>query len=266
MISLLTFLGTYGFAQLLDVPVATVRLTSTQIITQNEFRTRVQALETQAQQSMGQDDKTNLLDLMVAEVLIRQAAARANIRVTEAEVIQLGKTQLNLTISDAEFRTLVAERTGVPWSEYLSNAQETLRNQRFVMNHPSADFSSINVTQEEVEAFYEENRSQFINPDLVRISHIYFDTVNDPQGTEAQIRARAEEALEQINDGEATFEALVRTLSNDRSTQGRAGDLGFLARNDQNAQGLFGRAFVQRAFRGQPGEIYLAESNVGFTQ
>ncbi len=256
------------FSQTPDVAVATVRLVRTEVISQRDFRDKVSRLERLAQKPMEPADKIKLIDVLVSEVLLAQAAERAGIRATDAEIIAFAKSTARVpaTVPDAEFRRMIEQQSGSTWAAFLTEARKSYVTQKFIMSKPEAShLQNVEITDARVNEFYNENKAQFMNPDLVRISHIFFDTKQQPRGTIAEIRARATAALGRLNSNQATFEELVRTDSEDEGSKPRNGDLGFLARGDAQAIGLFGRDFVALLFGMRKGatSTTLMESNAG---
>ena len=89
-----------------------------------------------------------------------------------------------------------------------------------------ADFTGdIEVTDEILENFYEQERYRFQTEEDRRASHILINSVED--NPEAEARAMA--VLARLDAGEA-FEELAAELSEDPGTSGQGGDLGWLSR------------------------------------
>ena len=75
-----------GFAQLIDKPVATVKLSKFEVISIQQFRSRIEDLEARTKNKLSVEDRRKLLDLMISDKLISQAAAMENITVTQSEL------------------------------------------------------------------------------------------------------------------------------------------------------------------------------------
>lgn len=257
-------------AQVLDQPVATVKLTKTEIISQKEFKEKVALVEQATNKTLGTAEKTELLNELVANVLILQAAEKAGIKVGEAEVIAAAKAQLNAKMPDEEFKKAVEKQTGAPWAKFADNARKQLIAQKFIMQNPkSAELEKVTVTDSEIAAFFEENKAQFISPEMARISHIFFDTKKNPKGTLEQIRQRADDTQKLLSSGKATFEEMARKESDDKNTAGSGGDLGFIPRGtsspaSQQIAQLFGKEFIASVFGLKKGEVSkVLTSNLG---
>ena len=75
-----------GFGQIIDQPVARVKLTKPEIITQKQLRKQIDMIEKQTRQPVSVENRKKMLDLQIGELLINQAAARDNFRVSDAEL------------------------------------------------------------------------------------------------------------------------------------------------------------------------------------
>lgn len=251
---------------MLDVPVATVRLTRTEIITQRDFRAKVAEIERANRgTALTSAEKTELLNLLIAEALVAQAAERANIRISETEIIQAGRAQTGVNVSDQDFKTLVERQAGVTWAQYVETARKTLSAQRFVLADPGASsLQQVNITDAAIVTFFDENKSKFINPDLVRVSHVFLDTRRAPRLPVPDLQRLAAETQRAIAGNTLTFEEAVRRESDDKTSAARNGDLGFLRRDDPQLQAIFGRDFLNSVFRLRKGELSgVLESNLG---
>lgn len=104
--------------------------------------------------------------------------------------------------------------------ETVDAAIETLLGREVVTPSPG---------DEECRRYYEGHRREFQSGDLVHARHILFQIT--PQVNVPQIRARAEQALNELLAAPERFEALARELSNCPSGQ-QGGNLGQIGRGD----------------------------------
>jgi peptidyl-prolyl cis-trans isomerase SurA len=262
------------FAQIIDKPVATVKLTKVEVISAKQFRQRIEALEARTGQVISLDDRKKLLDLLVSEILINQAAAKEGVTVSQAELdarIQLAKQSggaglnLNRELTDAEFRALL-QQNGLDWDEYQTQLREAVVQQKYVMQKKKPFFDKIAPpTAAEIEDFYETNKAAFVAPDMVRFQHIFIDTRNLPSKEEKdKARQRAEEVYRELQSG-ASFADLVVKYSDDRNSRYKGGDFGYLRRDDQARKQLLGREFFEAPFKMKVGEVSgVLASNIGF--
>lgn len=254
------------FAQILDRPVAIVRLTETVNIGQREIRQQVQLLEQQMGRELTVSNREEVLEAQIGDVLLRQAAERANIRVSEEEVeqaINLQRQQLGRPVSDADFRRIVQEQTGLSWERYRSEIRTRLVQERFILERARGRFGEIEEPgAREIRRVYEENAQQFTNPAMARFDHLFFDLRNSDTAREQELRQRAQRLAREIERGTTTFQQAMRASLDDPGYAG--GDFGYLIRGDQTARERLGRSFVETVMNLEEEDISgVIESNVG---
>lgn len=111
----------------------------------------------------------------------------------------------------------------------------------------------VQVTDEDVRKFYEENPAQFEQPEMVRVSHILLRTVDAatreplPEEVRQAKRKQIEELLARARAGE-DFAALARQYSEDPGSKDRGGEYTF-------ARGQMVPEFETAAFSLKPGQI-----------
>jgi parvulin-like peptidyl-prolyl isomerase len=262
------------FAQLIDKPVATVKITKVEVISAKQFRQKIEALEKRTGSSIPLEDRKKLLDLLVSEILINQAAAKEGITATSEEIdarISLAKQtggaglNLNRELTDAEFRSLL-QQSGMSWDEYQEQLKQAIIQQKYVMQKKRAFFDKIpSPDKAEIEDFYETNKAAFVAPDMVRFQHIFIDTRNLSSKEEREkARQRAEEIYRELRSG-ASFSDLVVKYSDDRASRYKGGDFGYMRRDDQARKQLLGREFFEAPFKMKVGEISgVLSSSIGF--
>ncbi|MCG8481319.1 MAG: SurA N-terminal domain-containing protein, partial [Spirochaetales bacterium] len=93
--------------------MAVVSLTETVNIGQRELRQQVELLERQLGGELTLENRREVLDAQIGDVLLNQAASRANIRGTQAEIDQAIAAQrqsIGRPVSDAEFRRMIQDQ------------------------------------------------------------------------------------------------------------------------------------------------------------
>lgn len=114
--------------------------------------------------------------------------------------------------------------------------------------------ASIDVSEEALRSFYEEERARFETPDERRARHILVEIGDD----EAAARAEAERAAERVRGGE-DFGAVASEVSDDAGTSAQGGDLGWRTR------GMLAGPFEDALFEMSVGEIRgPVQSQFGF--
>ncbi len=269
----LFLLSAAAFADVIDKPVATVKLTRLEAITVKQFRQKVETLESRAQNSLTLDDRKKLLDMLIADILIKQATEKEGIAVTQQEITarieqakKSGGVSLNLNrdLTDAELKSLM-QQSGISWEEYIDQLQKALLQQKYVIQKKKSIFDSVGQPAEtEIVDFYETNKTAFVAPDMVRFKHIFIDTRNLSNKEEMQkARERAEEINREIKNG-ASFDDLVVKYSDDKTSRYKGGDFGYLRRDDQGRKQLLGKDFFDTPFKMKESEVSgVLQSNIG---
>ncbi|MDR0452718.1 MAG: peptidyl-prolyl cis-trans isomerase [Treponema sp.] len=248
-------------------PAAIVRLTRTEPITVKQLRTEVERMETQARRKFGPTERRQILDVMINERLAIQAAERDRITVTDNEVnqqIQQLRDQLRQSLgrapTDAEFAKAIADETGLELNALRDQIRRQGVIQRYLVSKKQDILQSVRApTEAEVLDFYNNNKTQFVRPDTVRLSMILV-----PYGQDrARARTLADQLVREIGSSASKFdEAVLKAQAPGSGYQG--GDAGYLPRNDQ-AQQRVGQDLLRTAFSLKQGEVSpLVESPQGY--
>jgi peptidyl-prolyl cis-trans isomerase C len=117
----------------------------------------------------------------------------------------------------------------------------------------------VQVTDDEIKKFYEDNPAEFEQPEMVRISHILLATKDPSTGTElpedkkAAKRRLVEDLLKRAKAGE-DFEKLVKQYSEDPVTKDKGGEYTF-ARASADPRRAMVKEFEDAAFRLKTNEL-----------
>ena len=194
--------------------------------------------------------RENILNELIMRQIMRDAIAKAGIELTDEEY------QADL----AELAEALPE--GVTVQEYLEAngaSEDELREQMKMRRLLLAQANSApKPSDEEVRAFYDENRDGFAQPESVTASHILiaFDS-GDDDAAKAAKRERLEGIRQQILDG-ADF-AEMATANSDCPSKNNGGDLG------QFGRGQMVPPFEDAAFSQEPGQVGdIVETSFGY--
>ncbi len=271
---ILTVFVVWGFAQVIDKPAATVRLEKLQVISVRQLESTIKSYEIKMKRPLTTDEKKKVLDGMINEVLLEQAAEKAHITVSDAEIqqrIDMAKRtggiglRLNRPLTDAELRSLVRQ-TGLSWEGYKKQLRKIILEQKYIMQAKRDFFSKIKEpTPSEIKEFYEENKTAFVSPEMVRFKHIFIDTRNlRTEAERAKARKRAYEIYKELENG-ASFDDLVLKYSDDKASRYNGGDFGYLRRDDLARKQLLGKSFFEEVFNLKVGQISgVLKSNIGY--
>ncbi len=266
-----------AWSQSIAKTVATVRLHEPQIISSPQFTAFASVVaRLGGSDTVAPEDCRRVLDTLVDQYLAEQEAVERRLTLTEAEIDQQMVEQrrqieqqlgLDRQLTDDQWRALIQEDTRLTLEEYRERFAAGLVTQRLVAQMRPDWLQEVpSPSEEDLQAFYNVNIQQFVQPDMVLVLHIFFETRGLDDAGVKQARERAEEALQELRDGES-FEDLVVKYSDDPSSRYRGGELGnrYLRRDDARVLETLGAGFLQTTFAMQAGEAnQLVESQVGF--
>jgi len=261
-------------AQVLDKPAATVRLTKTESITISTLQKTATAMEAQAKRALTLDERKQLLDAMVGNALIIQAAGRDNVVVSEVEMKgaileyqrQMGQMAgLGRNMTDAELQQYV-KNNGVTYEAF----QKQLRDQQTVIDYvrkkkPAVFDAARPSTDQEIQDYYDVNKANFFMNDMITVKHIFVDTRQLPSKDDRDKAAKhADDVLKELKAG-ASFGDLVMKYSEDTKSKYSGGILNSFFRNDQQSRQFLGAAFFDGIFKMKKGETSgVMQSNLGY--
>ena len=260
----------FGFSQADLQPAAIVNLTKSEPITVKQLRTEVERLEKSAGRVMTQSQRLEVLDLIINEKLVIQAAERDRISISENEINQQlqqlrnGMSQvLGRQPTEAEFNQAVRSEFGLDPQAYREQLRRQMIAQKYLMAKKEDVLKSIKIpTEEEIRSEYFLRRSQIVRPDTVR-----FSMIQVPYGSDAASRAKAKEMADslfrEIGSNPSKFDE-VATRGQAPNSGYQAGDGGYLPRNPE-AMSVVGQDFINTAFNLKQGEVSkLIEGKQGY--
>ena len=266
-----------------DGPAAMVNLIRTEIITKGQLRKRVDETEevrVQARLSIPPQSDSQVLDAMIAEILIEQAAERDGINVSESEISaalnnqrkgvesqlrQSGQLSSSESLSEERFRELMEQQTRMSWNEIRASIRKQLLQQKYVMQTQSDVINDVRPPSEkQIQERYSKIATRLVNPEIVRFSQIFLSTLNKSGDQLDEVREKAEEINTKLRQG-ADFSSLVSEYTDDARSRYSGGDFGFLARDDARAEAYFGQEFFDRIFDLETNQVSdVLRSNIGF--
>jgi len=248
-------------AQALDQPVATIKFDKkSSIVSQKAFRDQVASLEASKGSKLTDDDKSKLLDQMVSAELIKMDMDGQGIKATDEDLLKQFRSS-NPGLTDGQIRQEVEKQSGKPWDDATVGLKRQVANMKYFNQFPQAqNVGKVIVSDQEIKDFYDANTALFTSPDMVRISHIFFDTKVKPKGTLAEIQKKAEATQKKIVSGQATFEEMASSVSEDPNSAKANGDIGYLPRTLDSQAGqqllaVFGKDFLFTVFALKKGEV-----------
>jgi len=210
--------------------------------------------------------RQRMLQGLIEMALLDEKVKEANIVVTEEEVMERVKeitSQQKLSLED--FKALVTA-SGQSFDELKERIRKGASYEK-LMEPQLAE--KVNVTVEDANNYYNENKMRFETPEQVRVSHILItpDTTDpnaDPNEAKAKAKAKAEGLLGQIKEEGADFAELAKANSACLSAA-RGGDLDFGRKATLEQRGTWVAPFEKVAFELKVGQVSdIVETQFGY--
>ena len=195
--------------------------------------------------------EAQIVDKMVVELLLDEKVARDKVNITEEEITehitQMAASQ-NPPLSVDDLKALV-EAGGRSFDEVKIRIKKGMGYQKLFEKQFN---DKVDVTEDEINKYYSENKSEFETAEQVRVSHILIkldadDPNVDPNQADVAAKAKADGLLKQIKDG-ADFAELAKANSSCPSSA-KGGDLNFFGKGQMVPE------FEKAAFDLQPQQV-----------
>lgn len=185
------------------------------------------------------------MDLIIEQTLLGQAAEQEGIKADPDEVDEQVEA-LRARYGSDDVMRMKLEEDGFTEESYRRHVGRMIAA-KIYLDRIRAD--AWDVSDGELERFYDENEDRLTLPEQVRVRHILLTW--KPLGTQddrAALHEQMQPILERARAGE-DFAALATEFSEDAATKGNGGDTGLFPR------GTMVPAFEELAFSLSPGEI-----------
>ncbi|WP_232233681.1 peptidylprolyl isomerase [Bacillus sp. J33] len=170
-----------------------------------------------------------LLDTLITGKVIEQEVKKENIKVTQEEIDE-EKAAYAESYGGEEALKQTLETSGLTMADFEEDIESYLATKKLLEPR-------IEITEEDMKAYFEENKDSFAQQEQVNASHIL---VEDEE--------TAKEVIGKLNDG-GDFAELAAEYSIDESNKDAGGDLGFFGKGDMAEE------FEEIAFSLEPGKI-----------
>lgn len=238
-----------GLAAQSDLQVlAVVKLNKTEPITLRELRARVETYQKQTNKVFDTTQKKEILDAIIDEKLIVQAAQKAGISITDSQVdqyfMQNMSQQLGKQVSEQELADIIRKeqnmslddymkkQVGMNLSEYKAYLKSQLIAQKYVFTQKKDELSAVAPTDAEIRSFYEMNKASFVWNDMLKMFLVIV-----PKGSDAPAaKTKAQTLLVDYTNKKQTLDQMrVKSRIDDSGFQ--AGDL-LISKTQQHAKQL----------------------------
>ena len=251
----------------ISTPLVRINLIRTTVITQQQLDEKLAKYKEAYGDAI---DSNTVLEAMISDELLAQAMERDGYVLSEDAKNELLKTQkasieqqYGIQLTDEQFAEVIQSNYGISLDEFKNYIADQYSVQNYVLTAKKDMFTEENVmpTNTEIEDFYKKNKSTFISPENVKLSHVFFEFGDDKNAA----LKKANDVSLQIKTGKITFEKAVAQYSEDKNSVEKAGDIGWLAINDADNQQVMGQNFFDKVFALDTGEVSgVIESNAGY--
>ncbi len=228
---------------------------NSEVITKSELeRAKVALRQELQQQFQGQtlqlqaayaEREKDLLRELIDQALLLQRARDMNISVDTEVIKRLDRIRKDMglnTLDDLE-RAIAAQ--GASFEDFKTSIKNNLMTQQVIGREVG---SRLQITQERIKKFYEENKQKLERPEQVRIREILVSTEGkEGAGLEAAEK-KTKEVLEKIRKG-GNFAELAQQYSDGSTAKSAGGDIGYFRR------GQMAKEIENVAFSLKKGEV-----------
>ena len=186
-------------------------------------------LQTELDEALRDQYGAAVLDTLITNKIVELEAKKQNITVSE-ETIQSEYDELVESYGGEDAIKEVYEANGLTEEA----VKENIRTYQLTKNVIAA---SLDITDEEIEQYFEDNKDLYGQEEQVVASHILLED-----------KETANEVLAKVKAGE-DFAELAKEYSTDTSTNEDGGDLGYISRNEMD------EAFEEAAFALEKGAV-----------
>jgi peptidyl-prolyl cis-trans isomerase SurA len=200
--------------------------------------------------------RLNILDELITQEVLVGRARTANLEATDAEV-ENAMAERRKAVTDDVFQQELQQR-GLTVEDVKRGIKRELTVQKVLERDVTA---KVAVTDQEVTEYYNQNRAQFnLAEPQYHLAQIAVTSVRDPQlrnrmnddaGTPDEARRKVAMLMEKLKGG-ADFAALAMDYSEDPSTVGQGGNLGFIP---ASALDRVSPQLKQAVLKMQPGNV-----------
>jgi hypothetical protein len=241
-----------AFAQSDLQVLAVIKLNKNESITVKQLKTRVEAYQKQTGKIFSVDEKKQILDALIDEKLVMQAALKAGVSVPDSSVdqyfLQTMSQQVGKNVTEQELNTMIQQQakmslndymkqqSGMTVAEYKEYLKAQLTAQQYIVSQRQNELKGVSPSDDEIRAFYELHKASFVWSDMIKIFLVY---VPKPSKNE-DAKAKATELLNAYKDKKMTRDQITVKSKADGSGY-QAGEM--LINKTENSASQLGVAY-----------------------
>ena len=194
--------------------------------------------------------------ISVSDQQIRDSYLQQAVKVKfDYAVISADDLRKQINPTDTELQAFFKENS----ENYKTADPETRKISYIAFNQSQLPGGTSQVTDQDIEQYYQQNQKQYQVPEEVKVRHILIKVAPDADAkTDAAAKQKAEDILKQLKAG-ANFADLAKKYSDDPGSKDQGGELGFIQR------GVTVPAFESAAFALKPGQLSgVVKSQYGY--
>jgi len=210
-----------------------------EIITRSEYeKARATAEEEAKQECQGrctpeqlqlaiEDRQKNALRDLIDQSLLVQRGKDMSVSVEPELIKRLDSIRIQNNLTSMEDLEKAVSSQGVNWEDFKNRMRNGLLTQRVIGSEVG---SHIKVSKEEVQAYYEAHKAEFVRPEQVELRAIEVKTEGKKPEEIPDLKKKAETTLQRVKDGD-DFGEMAKRFS-DGSTAKQGGYLGNYKRKE----------------------------------
>ena len=168
------------------------------------------------------DHEKDILRDKIDQLLLQQKGRELDIKVDSDVSKTLAQIQKESGIADPEkFHEYVRQQTGMSYEDYRADIKNTMLTQKVVRQEVA---SKINIKKEDIQAYYNAHKSEFVRQERVFLREILVSTEGKNAAGIAAAQKKAKDLVDRARKGER-FAEMARDNS-DAVTAKNMGDLG----------------------------------------
>lgn len=192
------------FAQADLQPLATVKLFKSESITVRQLKLRTEIYKKQTgRTSFTLEEKKEILQSLIDEKLLIQAAQKDGIVVSEAEVnkafLDSMSEQIGKQVTEQELTQIIKQQTNLSLDDFLKTQimmntaeyKQYIKTQIIVQRYLIAkkpEILQISASDSEIRSAYEMNKPSFVQPDVVKLFLVVIVKQNNPEATSDKVK------------------------------------------------------------------------------
>lgn len=181
--------------------------------------------------ALTEERRQNALRDLIDQSLLVQRGKDMGLSVEPDVIKQLDQIRQENKLSDLDALEKAVESQGINWEDFKDNIRKGIITKKVIGEEVG---SHINITTEEIQKYYDGHKPDFVRPEQVALRSIEINTSGKSEAEVAELKKKADTALQRIKDGE-DFGEIAKRYS-DGTTAKQGGYLGIYKRGELSKQ------------------------------